>query len=256
VKIQILGAHNLESRDTKFVSLLIDDVLVIDTGGLTSSLSQKAQQKLKAVLLTHQHFDHMRDVPALGINFSLHETTLDIYATQATHNVLTTHLLNDITYPDYTSKPTEKPALRLRELVAGREETIAGYKVLPVTVNHTAPTMGYQITSADGKKVFYTGDTGPGLGDTWRQISPHLIIIEVTAPNKYDEFARKTGHLTPILLQKELESFREIKSYLPGIVLVHMNPLDEKDIKGEIDEVNKALHISIRFGHEGMIMRL
>jgi len=256
VKIQILGAHNLESRDTRFVSLLIDDVLAVDAGGLTSGLSQVAQQKLKAVLLTHQHFDHTRDVPALGINFSLHETTLDIYATQATHIVLTTHILNDIVYPNYTNKPPEKPSLRLRELQAGQEETIAGYKTLPVTVNHIKPTVGYQITSNDGKKVFYTGDTGPGLADVWKQISPHLLIIEVTAPNKWSDFALKTGHLTPKLLQKELESFREIKGYLPRIVLVHMNPLDEKVIKGEINEVNRALHTTIRFGHEGMLLRL
>jgi ribonuclease BN (tRNA processing enzyme) len=256
MKIQILGAHNIESRETRFVSLLIDDVLAIDAGALTSSLSRVAQQKLKAVLLTHQHYDHLRDVPALGIHFSLHETTLDIYATQATHNVITTHLLNDITYPDYTSKPPEKPSLRLRELQAGQEETIVGYNVLPVTVNHAVPTVGYQITSADGKKMFYTGDTGPGLAEVWRQISPHLLITEVTALNKYDDFARKTGHLTPKLLQKELESFREIKGYLPRIVIVHMNSLDEKGIKAETNEAVRALHTAIRFGHEGMILRL
>jgi ribonuclease BN (tRNA processing enzyme) len=256
MKIQILGAHNIESRDTRFVSLLIDDVLAIDAGALTSSLSQAAQQKLKAVLLTHQHFDHLRDVPALGINFSLYEKTLDIYATQATHNVITIHLLNDIVYPNYTSKPPEKPPLRLKELQAGQEETIAGYKVLPVTVNHIKPTVGYQVTSNDGKKMFYTGDTGPGLAEVWRQISPHLLISEVTGLNKYDDFARKTGHLTPILLQKELESFREIKGYLPRIILVHMNPLDEKGIKTEIIAVARALHTRIGFGHEGILLRL
>ena len=37
--IQILGAHNIESRDHKCVSLLIDDSLAIEAGSLASSLS-------------------------------------------------------------------------------------------------------------------------------------------------------------------------------------------------------------------------
>jgi ribonuclease BN (tRNA processing enzyme) len=256
MKIQILGAHNIESRESRFSSLLIDDVLAIDAGALTSSLSQAAQRKLKAVILTHQHYDHIRDVPSLGINFYLFEDTLDIFATQATYKVLQSHLLNDIVYANYMTKPPEKPSLRFREIEAGKEEPISGYSVLPVTVNHAVPTVGYQVTSADGKKVFYTADTGPGLTDVWRQVSPDLLIIEVTTPNGWRDFALKTGHLTPELLQPDLESFREIKGYLPQIVLVHMNPIDETKIKEEIAVVAKALKTEIQIGYEGMILRI
>jgi ribonuclease BN (tRNA processing enzyme) len=256
VKIQILGAHNIESRDSRCISLLIDNILAIDAGALTSSLSQAAQQKLKAVLLTHQHYDHIRDVPALGMNFYLHENTLNVYTTQATYKVLTANLLNDIVYPNYMTKPSEKPSLRFRELEADKEETIAGYKILPVRVTHAVPTVGYQIASAEGKKVFYTADTGPGLADVWKQISPDLLISEVTMLNKYQDFALQSGHLTPALLQRELESFREIKGHLPQIVLVHMNPIDEKEIKAEIAVAARALKTTIQFGHEGMMLRL
>ena len=44
--ITILGAHNTESEKTRLTSLLIDDVLAIDAGALTSSLSFGAQQNL------------------------------------------------------------------------------------------------------------------------------------------------------------------------------------------------------------------
>jgi ribonuclease BN (tRNA processing enzyme) len=256
VKIQILGAHNIESRNTRFISLLIDDVLAIDAGALTSSLSTEEQQKLKAVLLTHQHFDHIRDIPSLGINFSLYEKTLDIYGSQATGSVLMEHLLNDIVYPDFTTKPPDKPSLRFTELEAGKETTIAGYRVLPVPTTHAVPTVGYQVTSGDGKKVFYTGDTGPSLADTWKQIAPDLLITELTMLNKYDDFVLSTGHLTSERFQKEMESFREIKGYLPQIVLVHVNPIDEKGIKAEVDKVARALGTTIRFGDEGMVLRL
>jgi len=256
MEIQILGAHNIESRDTRCISLLIDDVLAIDAGTLTSSLSFAAQQKLRAVLLTHQHYDHIRDIPVLGMNFYLHENTIDIYSTLPVREALSAHLLNDNLYPNFMEKPPEKPAIRFNMVEPGRTESIAGYTVLPVTVNHAVPTVGYQVASADGKKVFYTSDTGPGLDECWRQVSPDLLIIEVTALNKYDHFARESGHLNPAMLQPELESFRKLKGYLPQVVTVHMNPLDEKGIAEEIAVVDRALNTKIRLGHEGMHIEL
>jgi ribonuclease BN (tRNA processing enzyme) len=252
MNIQILGAHNIESRDSKCISLLIDGVLAIDAGALTSSLSHTEQQRLRAVLLTHQHYDHIRDIPVLGMNFYLHENTLEICGSKTTYEVLTTHLMDDVIYPDFITKPPERPTLRYKILEAGNKATVAGYTVLPVTVNHAVPGVGYQITSADGKKVFYTSDTGPGLAEVWRQTSPDLLIIEVTALNKYHDFALQSGHLTPALLQKELESYRKIHGNLPRIVLVHMNPLDEKGIKAEINQVEESLEAKISFGYEGM----
>ncbi|MFC1902297.1 MBL fold metallo-hydrolase, partial [Chloroflexota bacterium] len=161
--VQFLGAHNLESQDTKYISLLIDDVLALEAGALASSLTFAAQQQLRAVLLTHRHYDHVRDIPALGMNFLLHENTLDVYTTKTVYEFLAADLLNDRIYPNFIAKPPEKPAIRLKVLEPNQAEQIGGYQVLAVPVNHCVPTVGYQVTSADGKTLFYTGDTGPGL---------------------------------------------------------------------------------------------
>ncbi|GAJ16573.1 unnamed protein product, partial [marine sediment metagenome] len=50
MNIRILGAHNCETRTTGCICLIIDDVLAIDAGELTSSLSMSEQKKLKAIL--------------------------------------------------------------------------------------------------------------------------------------------------------------------------------------------------------------
>ncbi len=252
MKIEILGAHNILSRDTRCISLLIDDVLAIDAGTLAASLSFAAQRRLRAVLITHQHLDHVRDIPALGMNFMLFESSLDVYTTAPILEALRSHLLDDVLYPDFTQKPPPKPALRFRMVENGREETIAGYRVLPVAVNHAVPATGYQVTSPEGKKVFYSSDTGPGLADCWRQVRPDLLLIEVTALNKYVDFARESGHLTPSLLQGELEAFAEINGYLPQVVTVHTNPLDEKGIRAELAAAARALKTTIGTGREGM----
>ncbi len=256
MEIQVLGAHNCESQSSKFISLLIDDTLAIDAGGLTSSLSFEAQRKLRAILLTHQHYDHIRDVPAIAMSLYLQGKTISIYSIQTVYDVLSSYLLDGKLYPKFLEQREQEPTVKFIIIEPHKVEHIAGYSVLAVPVNHSVPTVGYQITSPDGKIVFYTGDTGPGLTSCWQRVSPQLLIAEVTMPNKYEEYARQSRHLTPSLLKQELVSFRELKGYLPQVIVVHMNPDLEKEIAGEISAVAKDLDNPITLGYEGMRLRL
>lgn len=252
MKIYILGGHNIETNNTGCLSILIDDVLAVDAGALTGKLSLKEQQNLKAVLLTHQHYDHVKDIPMLGMNLFLQGKTTEMYTTQHVYDILKAQLSNITLYPDFTEFPPGKPVLHFNAVEHGRTENIAGYGILPVKVNHSVPTVGYQVTSPDGKKVFITSDTGPGLEECWQQVSPDILFIEATFPNKDEEFTLQAGHLTPALVQKELESFLKIKAYLPQVIFTHTNPLLAKIIKVETNKVEQALDIKIRIAHEGM----
>jgi len=256
MKIQVLGAHNCESQDSKLVSLLIDGVLAIDAGGLSSSLSFSAQQKLKAILLTHQHYDHIRDIPAVAMNFLLDKNRINIYSITAVYEALVTHLLNERLYPNFLERPKEKPTIKFTIIEPDKIKEVAGYRILAIEVNHSCPTVGYRITSPDNKEFFYTSDTGPGLAGCWECVSPHLLIAEVTAPDRYEDFARTSGHLTPGLLKEELISFQKLKGYLPRVVTVHMNPRLEKEIETEIEGVAKTLGASISLAYEGMQLNL
>jgi len=256
MNIRFLGVHNCESESTKLISLLIDDMLVIDAGAITSSLSLEAQQKIKAVLLTHQHYDHIRDMPTLGMNLLLHGASVAVYSLPVVHDIVTTHLLDDEIYPNFHQRPRRNPTLKFNIIEPLKDEMIEGYSVLAVPVSHSVPAVGYQLTSPDGKVVFYTGDTGPGLAGCWRHVSPQLLIIEVTTSDKYKERAAEARHLTPSLLKEELISFREIKGYLPRVVAVHMSPALEKEIATEIAAVERELDCSITIAHEGMEVSL
>jgi len=251
MKISFLGVHNTESRDTRLSSLLIDDVLALDAGGLTSSLSFEEQLRLKAILLTHQHYDHIRDIPLIAMNLFLRKAKIDVYSISVVRDALSSYLLNDSLYPKFLEKSEGKKTIRFHTIEPYRVIQIEGYSVLPVPMAHSVPAVGYQVTSSDGKSVLYTGDTGPGLSNLWQYVSPQLIITEVTAPDRYRQFGEEKGHLTPVLLKEELLSFRKSKGYLPDVVTVHMNPELETEIAAELANVAEELGTSITLADEG-----
>jgi len=256
VNISFLGAHNVESRDTGYTCLVIDGIIAIDSGGLTASLSLQAQRSLRAILLTHYHYDHIRDIPGLAMNLYASGDTINLYGTGDVYGTLTTHLLDGEIYPNFLKRPPESPTLRFVEIVPYQSMKIEGYVVLPVPVEHAVPTVGYQITSPEGKSVFYTGDTGPGLEECWQHVAPQLLIIEVTLPNEREERALEAGHLTPALLKQEMLAFQKSQGYLPRIVTVHMNPTLEGEIRAELEDVAASLNHPITPGYEWMQLRL
>ena len=172
------------------------------------------------------------------------------------YDALFTHLLDGKLYPKFLEQPPQNPTVKFTIIEAYQVKQIEGYSVLAIPVNHTDPTVGYQVTSSDGKAVFYTGDTGPGLANCWRYVSPQLLVIEVTVPDSYEEFAKRSGHLTPGLLKRELISFQQVKGYLPQVVVVHMNPNLEEEIATEIAAVARDLNNPITLGYEGMQLHL
>jgi ribonuclease BN (tRNA processing enzyme) len=252
MNIRFLGAHNSESQTTSCISLLIDDILAVDAGGLTSNLSTLEQGKLHSILVTHQHFDHIRDIPGIALKFFSLGANIKIYSTKSVLNTIETHLLNGTVYPKFQHLPVSKPSVSLNVLKMHKPENIDGYGILAIPVRHVENTVGYQVSDRQGKTVFYTGDTGPGLSDCWKYISPRLLIIDVTMPNSCEEFARKTGHLTPDLLKQELLTFRECKGYLPQVVPVHMDPGLEEDIRKELSSVASYLNVTFAIAREGM----
>jgi len=256
MQIKVLGAHNTESTTTRLSGLVIDGVLALDAGSLTSSLTIAEQLELRAVLLTHRHYDHLRDVPALAMTRYLNHKSLPVYALGDVLDALSAGLLNGEVYPRFTHRPPESPALSFVTVNPGVEVQIPPYRVLPVAMPHSVPCAGYQVTGDGGASVFYTGDTGSGFGEMAAGIRPGLIITEVTTPDRYGDDDWSTKHLTPASLEVELTILKAAWGSLPAVVCVHMYAAFEEEIRRELEQVAARLDGDIRPAFEGMIITL
>ena len=253
MNLRILGAHNMETRTTRPVSLLVEGVLALDAGGLAASLTLKEQQSIGSILLTHRHYDHVKDVPLLALNTFDLPGAYHVHAITDTLAHLEDTLLKGGLYPRFTERPSpEHPKVRLHPVTPLVAFTAEGFQVTAVPMPHGAPAVGYQVTSTDGASLFYTGDTGGGLTQMWKHLEPAVLVVEVTLPNRYEEQALEQGHLTPHLLSQELKGVQGLGHTVPPVYAIHMNPWHEEEIHQELAIVGETLGVAITLASEDM----
>ena len=246
----------MESRETRMESHLIDGVLALDVGGLTRSLTFEEQKEIRAIILSHRHFDHVRDLLPLGLAIRDTGVTIEVYAIQDTVDFVSSKLLDGSLYPDLLRTPSaENPAFRLNVVEFYKEFKVLDYAAVAVPVPHSVPAAGFQVSFGD-VRLFYTGDTGRGLSDVLSHVSPDVLLTEVTFGNANEAKALEVGHLTPALLAETLETFSSQRGYLPRVVVSHMNPPWEQSIREELKLLSERLGLEILVSHADMTLDL
>ncbi len=244
--IRVLGAHNIETPQTRHTCFLVDDSVAIDAGGLTTGLTDDEKDNLRAILLTHRHYDHVRDLPSLGLQTMDNGATIDVFGLPDTLDAVSTHLLDGLLYPNFTVRPTpERPKYRLHEITPNRGFNVHGLQILPLPVPHGAPAVGFLVRKGSATAGF-TGDTGGGLLSFFaNDPPPRILFVEVTFSNDADDRARASQHLTPAILQEELEAARRQNLPLPEIVAVHRDPRHDPAIRRQLAELSQTLNLPI-----------
>ena len=258
MQIRALGAHKLETAQTKHTCFLIDGVLAVDAGSLASSLSLAELKQLNALLLTHQHFDHIRDIPTIGLAALDEPNTIDLYAIPETLNAVHNNLLNGHVYPDFT-KPLRAgpPKFRFIPVQPNTDFDVLEYSVRAISMPHSAPTVGYLVTTSAGDCFAYTGDTGGNLlpfldSDSER----HILFLEVSFPDRLSELAIQSGHLTPTSLRGQLQEALTAGMNLPKMVAVHLDPENHAELENQISAVAADLGVDLTTGQDGMLVDL
>jgi ribonuclease BN (tRNA processing enzyme) len=236
MRIKVLGCSGAEFPGHRPTSFLLNDKIVLDTGNLTNILNLKGQLKIEYIFITHSHLDHILGIPFLADNLIFREKghRVNILSIPPVIRTIRKSLLDGSIWPDFTVIPnSHEGILNLIELRAGQSIKVDDYTITPYPVKHSVPATGYLVEDKRKRRFFYAGDTGP-TDSTWRAIGEkqiHCLIIEASFPNRMEEIAIRTGHLTPRLLKKEL---LKIKPHPERILVVHIKPQYSKTIKSEL----------------------
>ena len=230
--------------------------MAIDAGSLISSLSLVEQGEIRALLITHQHFDHARDIPTLGLTTMGSPEPIHVYGLPVTLESVHDHLLDGLIYPDLTKELNDTPPrFRTHSVEPDVAFETLGYTVKPVAGSHTVPAVGYIVKSSSGRCVAYTGDTdGDLLPILQDEFAPEVVFVDVTYPNRLQWRAEVSGHLTPSLLKSRLGAALNAGVRLPKIVPVHLSLHERDEIHEELSAVAKGLGVDLTPGYEDMML--
>lgn len=235
MELSILGCHGGETPRHRSTCFLVDGHLAIDAGALTSALELDRQAEVDNVLVTHAHFDHVKDLATLADNiFGRRGKPVNVYSTRGTLHTLKTHFFNNRLWPDFTELPTARsPTLRLIELPLNKSVKIGQYRVTAIPVTHPVESVGYLVKDDTGT-LGISGDTGP-TERFWEALNAtkdlKTLLVEVSFPNTLQQIADLAKHLTPATLGTELHKLK--RDGFP-ILLYHLKPAYLDDIVAEL----------------------
>jgi len=243
VKIQLLpstfdaqGHATLEQRLTCF---LIDDCVAVDAGSLAIALTTDQRAKVRDIIVTHPHMDHIASLPIfIDDLYPTLTKPMRIHATQEVIDLLERDVFNWNVYPRFSDlKNDYGPVMEYLPIPTNRAFSVAHLSVVAVPVNHIVPTVGL-IISDDRSSVAFSSDTAE-TQEFWNVLNQteHLdaLLIEASFPNEMASLAEVSRHFTPASLRKELEKLNHNGM---DILAVHLKPTYRDTIISQLKALN------------------
>jgi ribonuclease BN (tRNA processing enzyme) len=220
-------------------SFLIDDSVAVDAGAITRALPIEEQRAIRHVIITHTHMDHTASLPFLIENiFGSNSEPVSIYCTKEVLTAVRRHLFNNDTWPDFSRIPNHLyPSVRFEAIEPEKPWTIPGlpggdFEVTAIPVNHIVPTWGLLLRQG-GSSIIFTSDTGP-TDHIWEVANQTedltALITECSFPNRLQEVADISLHLSPQTLATELAKLRR---RVP-VLLYHFKPPYVDELRSEL----------------------
>ncbi len=243
MKVDVLGCHGSDSLvrgpqgpvQCGTCGFLFNGRVLVDAGTIGARLYLEDQKRIRLVLLTHLHFDHIRALPTLADNLvgEIDEPVV-VAAIPEVLKGLATHIFNGDVYPDFFRLPDPaRPIFVPHALTPGREEMLCGLGITAVPVNHLGPAVGFLIRDGE-TTVLMSGDTYQ-TDEIWRAakqaVGLRAAFIESSFPNELSDLAQVSRHLTPALLAEEFSKVG--RSDLP-VFAYHLKPRFRDRIRMEL----------------------
>jgi ribonuclease BN (tRNA processing enzyme) len=230
-------------------SALINDTVVIDAGCIGFWRTAQDQARIRHVLLTHSHMDHLASLPIFLEN--AYEGKADCVTLHASATVLECcqrDLFNDRIWPDFIAlSKGDRPFLRISPIEAGQTVTLEGLHITAVEVNHVVPTLAFLVNDGTGTIGFVT-DTGP-TDEVWQLLNARndlrALFLEATFPGNMTWLADLSKHLTPATFAGELSKLnRVVPTYA-----IHLKARYHSQVTAELDALGLPQVVVAQFNH-------
>ncbi len=251
MRLRVLGCSGGELPRHRTTCFLVDGTLAIDAGALTASLSLPELMRVDDIVLTHSHFDHVKDVPLLAdLLIGRRRRPVRIHASRRCARTLRESVFNGELWPDFTRIPTtQTPVIEIIPFDPEKPFKVGKYTVSPVPVDHPVESVGFTIS--DGRATIgISGDPGP-TDAFWKAINacPRLsaLLVELSFPSSLQWLADVSGHLTPRTLRGELGKLE--RNGFP-VLLYHYKPAHLAELRRELSGMRLANVRVLRQGDE------
>ena len=213
------------------------ELLAVDAGCLGFWADPEDQMRVKHVLITHAHADHIASLPLFLENvFDPGPEAPTLYGSAHTLDALRRHVFNDVVWPDFIGMSNEANAFcRVVEVQSEAPLRVGGFDVLPVEVDHAIPTLAYLVTEQGGTHHAVFAADSCETDRLWELVNadvrpPAIAFLEASFPDAMSGLAELSKHLTPATLASEA-------ARLPDgtrVVAVHVKPRFKQQIADEL----------------------
>ncbi|MDA1018358.1 MAG: 3',5'-cyclic-nucleotide phosphodiesterase [Planctomycetota bacterium] len=211
MRIQLLPSSIGDASAYQFsTSFLVNDRLAIDAGSLGFVGSPAEQARIRDVILTHAHIDHVASLPIHVENaFSPNASPVRVFGSLEVLNAVQAHLFNGIIWPDFVELTQQGlPFVELHPIQPNESREVCGVTITAFEVEHVVPTNAFVIEDEAVAVAIVTDTHRPA--DLLRKLAtyPNLaaIFLEVTFPNHMSTMAEVSAHLTPAGFARELDA--------------------------------------------------
>ena len=237
MKIKILGCSGNYVGRHRTTAFLIDDSFLIDAGTVTEAISLKGLTRIRQVLVSHTHIDHVKGLfPLVDELVMMGDYSIELISVPPVLEIITNNLFNNLIWPDFTVIPSaSKAIIKLKEIPLNISTNINGISVKPILMTHTVYTVGFVIRQGDNAGFMFTADTGPTkrFWETAREEKDiRFIIADVSFPSRLADLATISGHMTPSMLIGYIDSYG-LGDRL--FYITHMKPIFIKEILKEFE---------------------
>lgn len=230
----VASPGGMNGANQYLMSYLVDDHIALDAGSLGFHGTPEYQAKIRNILISHSHVDHIASLPVFLENTATIATEpLTVYGNEAVLDSLRRDVFNGRVAP--LPEHWSSPALRFQTLRSQEPVQIGDVQITPVAVDHVVPTLGF-ILEKEAKTVVVASDTGP-TDEIWQTAAqkPNLqgVFLESTFPNSMLWLAEVSKHMTPSLFADEVRKLPNA----PVVVAVHIKARYYEDVLRELKEL-------------------